>query len=357
MAHKRYKVGVIGTAWAARSPLPTFASYPPVELYAICSARLERAREAAERFGAPLFFDDYRTMVQLPELDIVYIAAPVYLHHPMTLAAAAAGKHVLCEKPAAVNVREAQEMLAACQQAGVAHAMAFTMRYFPHTLYIQRLVAEGFLGDLRHAAIQQWAGFPAGGPLRPWSWLNDASLGGGYLGAMGSHYIDLLRAWFGEWESVTGLLRTWQTEYLANDGSIKTATAEDAFAILGTLANGALVTIQWLFGCRAASGQRIELYGSHGSIVVDQDLQVHLAGPQDRALQPVTVPEPDFSESVARAAAPRFAQIVAHLIEAIESGEPRHPNLEDGLRCQEVMDAVRRASAAGLPKIREAAPA
>lgn len=356
MAKKRYKVGAIGTAWAAKSPLPTFASYPDVELYAICSARLERAKAAAEQFGAPLAFDDYRQMVALPEIDIVYIGAPVYLHHPMTVAAAEAGKHILCEKPAAVNAEQAREMLEAAERNNVAHISAFTMRFFPHTMHIKRLVEEGFIGEVRQITVEQWAGWPAGTPPRPWTWLNDAALGGGFLGAMGSHYIDLVRYWFGEWATATGQLRTWNPDCLDEHGGLKKATADDAVALLGTLENGAVVSIQLGFGNRAGTGFQLEIYGSNGSIVVDNDLKLRVAGPTDRALQPIDTPEPEFPEAAARSAVPRFGLLVHKLIDAIEQGTDQHPNLVDSLRCQEVIDAVHRGQASGLPPIAQALP-
>jgi predicted dehydrogenase len=357
MAQKRYKVGAIGTAWAAQSPLPTFASYPDVELYAVCSARLERAQAAAKQFGAPLAFDDYREMLRLPELDIVYVGAPVYLHHPMTVAAAEAGKHILCEKPAAVNAKEAREMLEAAERNHVAHISAFTMRFFPHTLHIKQLVDEGFIGQVRHVSIKQWAGWPVGTPSRPWTWLNDAALGGGYLGAMGSHYIDLVRYWFGEWATVAGQTRTWNPDLLDERGAPRQATADDAFALLGTLENGGVVTIQLGFGNRAGTGFQAEIYGSSGSIVVDNDLTVRVAGPTDRALHAVEVPEPSFPELAARSAVPRFGFLIHKLIEAIEGGGEQHPNLVDSLRCQEVIDAVHRSQTQGLPPLRTAVEA
>ncbi|GIW08234.1 MAG: hypothetical protein KatS3mg060_3039 [Dehalococcoidia bacterium] len=243
-------------------------------------------------------------------------------------------------------------MLDAAERNRVAHISAFTMRFFPHTMHIKRLVDEGFVGEVRHISIEQWAGWPAGMPPRPRTWLNDAELGGGYLGAMGSHYIDLVRYWFGEWATATGQLRTWNPDVLDEQGQLTKATADDGFAVLGTLENGAIVTIQLGFGNRAGTGFQLEIYGSAGSIVVDNDLKIRVAGPHDRDLQPIDIPDPVFPEMAARSAVPRFGLLVHKLINAIETGTPEHPNLLDALRCQEVIDAVHRGQSTGLAPIR-----
>ncbi len=144
-------------------------------------------------------------MVRLPDLDIVYVGGPVHLHHPMAIAALEEGKHVLCEKPLGVNVAEAREMLDLAERDGLRHAIAFTMRHYPWAFAIKQLIDDGFLGQLRHVNIAWFMGPaatpPAGSaaaargqnPDEPWRWFNDASLGGGMLGAMGCHYIDLMR--------------------------------------------------------------------------------------------------------------------------------------------------------------------
>ena len=155
---KVFKVGVIGTSWAARIPLPTIQSYRRTEVVAIASARIERAQEAAEKFGADRAFDDYREMVRLPDLDIVYVGGPVHLHHPMAIAALEEGKHVLCEKPLGVNVAEAREMLDLAERDGLRHAIAFTMRHYPWAFAIKQLIDDGFLGQLRHVNIAWFMG-------------------------------------------------------------------------------------------------------------------------------------------------------------------------------------------------------
>ena len=356
--NRRYRVGAIGTSWSARVPLPTFASYAGVEVTAVCSARLGRAEEAARRFGARLAVDDYRRLVESPDVDIVYIGAPVRLHREMALAAARAGKHILCEKPLALDATEAGEMLAAAQGAGVAHVTSFFVRPFESHRYVERLVADGALGEPRHLSITHFPGWQRGA----WSWLDSAAAGGGYLGAVGSHFIDLARHWLGEFAAVSAELRTWVPGAPDGDGRRRPVDADDAFALTGTMASGALCSIQFSRNVPPGRGRRVELYGSEGSVSVDGDevrggASVHVARRGEHTPTAVTLPPPDHPPEVASSAVPIFGAMIHALLRSIEEGRPAAPSFEDGLRCQEVLDAARQSAAEGrrVPVIRAGA--
>src|SRR5262245_37608614 len=112
------RVGIIGTGWGASVQAPAFRCVAGAELVAITSGRLERAQAVAQEHGIPQAFDDYREMLDKANLDLVSIVTPPYLHHEMTLAAIAAGAHVICEKPFALDVRQASEMVEAAERAG-----------------------------------------------------------------------------------------------------------------------------------------------------------------------------------------------------------------------------------------------
>ena len=137
--------------------------------------------------------------------DLVCIATPTVLHAPQTLAAIAAGAHVLCEKPTAMNAAEAARMLAAAEAAGRVHMIDHELRFNPNRARIASLIADGTLGEIRHVTIANitngWAD-PASRPKGDWWSL--AEQGGGRLGANGSHQVDLLRWWLGEVAWVTG---------------------------------------------------------------------------------------------------------------------------------------------------------
>src|SRR5262245_25576981 len=133
------RVGVIGTGWTANIQAPAFQALPnDFEVVALTSARRERAEAAAAKLGIPNVFTDYREMLALPGLDAVYVGAPPHLHHEMTLAAAAAGKHLICEKPTALDAGQAREMIGAARAAGVTAMLGFEFRWHPARWYLTR---------------------------------------------------------------------------------------------------------------------------------------------------------------------------------------------------------------------------
>src|SRR5205085_302100 len=156
----------------------------------------------------PNVFTDHREMLKLPGLDAVYIGAPPALHHEMTLAAAAAGKHLICEKPTALDAGQAREMVEAARAAGVTAMLDFEFRWLPPRAYIRQLIADGYLGKLYAVNFQSASGFVADPIRRPWNWWAQRSKGGGLLGALGSHLIDAFRFWCGDIESVISHLDT-----------------------------------------------------------------------------------------------------------------------------------------------------
>ncbi len=341
-----YRVAAIGTAWAAQAPLPALSSHPRTRLVAVCSARMARAKEAAEKFGAPQAFDDYEKMIREVDPDIVYVGGPVGLHKPMVLAAARAGKHVICEKPLAVDAQEGAEMLAAVEEKSLAHAVTFTMRSFPAPSRVKALIDAGTVGEIRHINVAFWFSIPPQVP-RTYGWLNDASKGGGMLNAMGSHYIDLTRHFAGDFARVNGETRIWRSELPDEHGKARTVTADDSFVMNATLKSGALLSMHMSSEACAGSGTRFEIYGSEGTIVMDNADSVRVSHRGDPALREVEVGAPAFDADAAQCKVPRFGQLISDCVTWIETGKRGSPNMLDALRCQQVIDGLRAASRSG----------
>lgn len=359
---EKVRVGVIGTGFGTAVQIPGFQYVPETEVIAVCSARRERAEAAAQRFHIPHAFTDYREMLHLPDLDLVSIVTPPVLHHEMTLAALEAGKHVLCEKPLAMNVAQAQEMYDRAQTAGVVHMVTHEFRYSPTRAYTKELIDSGYLGALRQVQITLFIGPPSAQP-RPWNWLADAAQGGGILGGLGSHYIDALRHWFGEITAVSGRMRVLEPERIDPEtGAVRHADADDTFSFMARFANGGEAVMTASTAVRVGYGARIEIYGSEGTIVLDQGYGFNPpiqgkvlgyrygeGGAQGRAfLQELPVPsryKPFELDSDDRLLP--FVLLVRELVRGIREGAAVTPNLDDGLRCQHVLDAIRESSATG----------
>src|SRR3989475_12418971 len=147
----KLRVGVIGTGFGAEVQIPAFLAHPRVEMVAVTSGTLGRAREVAGRFKIPQAFDDYRDMVAKADLDLVSITSPPDTHHPAALAALARRPHVLCEKPMALNAAQAEEMLREAERQGGTHVIDHELRVNPNRRKIKRQIRERFIDAPRPA--------------------------------------------------------------------------------------------------------------------------------------------------------------------------------------------------------------
>src|SRR5437773_371723 len=185
---KTVRVGLIGSQFVSSIHCEVLRTVPGVELAAVTSATEAHARAFAERFGIRRWFTDYHRMYELPELDLVVLGLPNDLHCDATLAAAAAGKHVICEKPLCLNLAEADRMIAACRQANVKLMYAEELCFTPKYVRLKQLVDEGALGRI-HLVKQAEK---HDGPHAAWFWDVRRS-GGGVTMDLGCHAIEFFR--------------------------------------------------------------------------------------------------------------------------------------------------------------------
>jgi len=143
------KMGVVGTGWARRFLLPALAHVEGIEVTAVTSESRSNALETAAAFDIPLVCDDFAELASLDEVDLVLVATPPHLHSPATLAAITNGKHVLCEKPMALNLEEAEFMAEAADQAGVLGLIDHELRFNPSRRRLKELLVDGYVGDVR----------------------------------------------------------------------------------------------------------------------------------------------------------------------------------------------------------------
>src|SRR2546425_3731372 len=207
----KLRVGVIGTGFGADVQTPAFRAHPRVPAVAVASGTPGRGGEVAGRFEIPHAFDDYREMVATVELDLVSITSPPDTNHPGTLAALAHHRHVLCEKPMALNAGQAAEMLREAERRGVTHMIDHELRFNPIRRKIKHLIKEGFIGTPRHA-LTTVVGTGRADATRPGTWGSDARRGGGILGAQGSDQIDMLPSFLGDSGTASGATEQLLTE-------------------------------------------------------------------------------------------------------------------------------------------------
>src|ERR1700712_4224657 len=191
------RVGVIGVGWGQLVHVPAFRAVEEFELVALCGRRQSSVEKAGGRLGTEDLTTDWEAFVRRPDLDVISISAPVGMHRAMLLAALAAGKHVLCEKPLSMDGKEGWEMVQAAEASGLVTGVCFENRFNPQRLALWDFVASGGLGTPYFANVLRTA--PYWHPSRPEQseWMYLQAEGGGYLNGMASHELDYLQTLLG----------------------------------------------------------------------------------------------------------------------------------------------------------------
>jgi len=375
-------VGMVGHAFmgAAHSQAwrtaPRFFDLPLQPTMAVvCGRNAQRAADAARRLGWAESETDWRRLVERDDIDLVDICSPGDSHAEIALAALAAGKHVLCEKPLANTVEEAEEMTAAAdlaRTAGVRAMVGFTYRRVPAIALARKLVADGRIGDVRHVRAQYLQDWIADAEA-PLSWrLEKEKAGSGALGDIGAHIIDLAQFITQDRiAEVSGQLETFVKERpLASTSSGLSGiasdergpvTVDDAAVFIARFTGGALGVFE---ATRFATGRknaiRVEINGSKGSLAFDfEDMNVleffDAEEPGETAgFRRVLVTEPGHPYAGAwwppghglgyeHAFTHQVVDLVTSIAEGPGGREP-HPTFADGLQVQRVLAAVETSS-------------
>lgn len=355
---------------------------PPLSPSLTCLAgrNVTAAQQVADRFGWQHVESDWRRLIERDDVDIVDICTPGDTHAEIAVAALQAGKHVLCEKPLANSVAEAELMVRAAEDAktrGVRAMVGFTYRRVPAIALARQLVADGRIGTIRHVRaqyLQDWIT----DPQAPLSWrLDKTKAGSGALGDIGAHIIDLTQFITGE--SILGVSAAMETFVkqrprvaaapsgsggavlggeAADSTQLGEVTVDDAAVFIARFSGGALATFE---ATRFAAGRknsiRLELNGSAGSLAFDfEDMNV---------LQFFDNTEPDATAGFRRIVVTEpvhpyvgawwppghglgyehaFTHQAVDLLTAISKGDDPAPSFTDGLRVQRVLDAVERSA-------------
>ena len=334
-----------------------------------------RAAAAAERLGWAASSADWHEAVVRDDVDLVDICTPGFTHAEIAIAALEAGKHVLCEKPLANSVAEAEAMAAAAEQArahGVRAMVGFTYRRVPAIALARRLVAAGRIGEVRHVRAQYLQDWIAD-PEAPLSWrLDKSQAGSGALGDIGAHVIDLTQHIVGDRiREVSGRLETFVKERpypagetagsLGGGGSATErgpVTVDDAASFLATFASGAMGVFE---ATRFATGRknaiRVEVNGSRGSLAFDfEDMNVlefydATEDAETAGFRRILVTEPThpyvghwWPAGHGLGYEHGFSHQVVDLVTAIAGGTDPAPSFADGLQVQRVLAAVETSS-------------
>jgi predicted dehydrogenase len=329
------KIAIAGGGYGAKVVLPVLNGLDEFEPVAVWSRRPERAAELADEHDLALGTADIDELLAHPGLEAVHIATPVAGHAQLAIAAAQRGLHVLCEKPLAIDLAQARSVVAAIEQAGVVGAVNYGRRFQEtRARLLERIAAVA--GAPRMVSISLVFDDHAEPGSRPFTWVQDASLGGGRLQGYGVHDLDLLVAAFGDVESVAAATEVGVGERAAPDGTPHTVTAEDAYVILVRFKGGGLGQISLTATARHKRGDVLEVHGADGTVRLDADKRLHW-GRAGEELQ-TEGPLPASSQDA-------YARVARNFHAAIRDGAAPDPSLHEALRVQALLDAVRRADA------------
>lgn len=376
MNKKKVRIGMVGYKFMGKAHSLAYRNLPfffdldaePV-MQAIAGRDEAGVKAAAEKLGWASYETDWRRLLERDDIDAIDIGTPNHMHAEMAIAAAQAGKHIICEKPLSMNVKEANQMLEAVRQAGVVHMVGHIYRFAPAIKYAKKLIQSGELGQIYHVRavyLQDWIMDPE----FPLVWrLRKDQAGSGTHGDIASHIIDLARFLVGEVQEVTGMMETFikkrplgemtgGLEAEMTSARFGEVDVDDAVAFLARFANGAMGTFEATrFAKGNRNGNKIEINGSKGSIRWDlenmNNLQVYLDSdePGMQGFRTINCTESEHPYASAYWPAGHiigyehtFINLLSEFIRGITEGRSPAPNFEDGVRNQYVLEAVEQSS-------------
>jgi predicted dehydrogenase len=375
------RVALLGTSFMGRAHSNAwsqaarfFPAHPKAQLAVVCGRDPQRTEAFARQWGWGDWSCDWRAVIARDDIDVIDIALPTHLHHPTALAAAAAGKHIVCEKPMALSLAQAEEMCEAAERAGVLHYVNHNYRRVPAVQLAKRLIDAGRLGRIFHwrAAYQQdWIV----DPTFPLTWhLRRETAGAGPHADLNSHSVDLAHYLVGDITSVSCLTSSFIAErplpgrgaatFSAGDTAttgMGPVTVEDAALMQVVFSQGALGSFE---ATRFAPGRRnrnhFEIYGAHGSLTFDLERLNELAfydhrdPPGEQGFRTILATEAShpymaqwWPSGHIIGYEHTFVHAVADVLEALSGGASIAPSFRDGVKVMAVLDAGLRSAASG----------
>lgn len=314
MNEKQYKVGVIGAGVMGERMINAIRAHERFRVAAVSDVSAERAAEAAKMSGDVPWYTDHRELLDKEELDLIYLAVPPKFHHGIALDVLNRKKHLLCEKPLANSLSEAEEMLAAATEAGVVHAMNFPVFYQPFVSELRSRLEE--LGQIRRIDIlthfHQWP--------RPWQqtpWLAGREQGG-FIREVLPHFTQLTYALFGDIEVVRS-----DVQYPEDPEA-----CEIGVSALLKLSDGTPVTINGLAGIAHQEHLDYRIYGTEGTVSLVNWGNLHI-GKKGEVPALVEIQQAD-----------RLAILLNEFDKALNGQEARLVTFETGVKVQKVLESL-----------------
>lgn len=317
-------VGIIGTGWVSGEYIRAFQANPHTEVLGLVSRDQERAKAKAEAFNAPRCraYDQLEAMLADPSIQIVVICTPHHLHVPQAIAAAEAGKHLVLEKPVALDLDSLHQLQAAVRSARVKTVVSFVLRWNPLFEIIKVFLADGLLGNLFLAEVDYFHG------IGPWyaqyEWNTRKEIAGSSLLTAGCHAVDALR-WF-----VKSLPIEVMTYANVSKGNPLHYEYEPNSLTMVKFENGAVGKVATSIECVQPYIFNVSLFGDQGTVRNNQIFSKHWEGQRGWATFPTVLPD---SGDVTHHP---FSEEVRHFVDCILNNRESHANLDDAARTHEI---------------------
>ena len=342
MKNNIVKVGVVGTGFGGFTHLPAFQMCPNAEVIALCGRNEEKVDSLSKRFKIQHTFNDYISMLDMDEIDLITIALPPFLQYEYVDLAIDAGKHILCEKPFTLNSAEAEKLNSKINKSDLVGAVGYQMRFQKARQTIKNILEGGDLGRIIHINLAYGYSTRLKDNIH-WNWWSDKNLGGGVLNAMGSHQIDLLQWWFGDIKHVNGDLITCnETLFHPEIKREKQVTSDEL--VIGKLIfqnniHASIVVSSVSIGWKTSS---VEIYGTNGALFLEGEEKLSMirktTARHDLTQKEELLSVPWISGSIWRSA---FYRQVNDLVNSILNKTMyKGATFDDGLKTRNIMDML-----------------
>ncbi len=335
-----YRVGIVGGGFGVRGHLPAFAAHSQFEVVAIASPH--SAKAVARERKIPHAFESCEAMLSGCDLDVVSIASPPFTHRADVLASIAAGKHVICEKPFALSVQQAQDMLSAAQKAQTATAVMHEFRWVPQRFALKEMIENGHVAPLRELEITHLARMLRLENKRPNTWWFDRDKGGGIAGALLSHIIDSA-TWLAGRVPVrsAGYLRTANPRREGPDGPFTVTVDDGAFGLID-YGEGLIARVS-VDGTTAVDALTIAAHGEDRSAVASGS-GLHLmrlfSVDEEETSELECKPSPNARFGAVDLHVPPIMDLLDEFVKEIETGESIVPTFAEAVETQKVLASV-----------------
>lgn len=348
-------VAIVGTGFGQKVHIPGFQAHHRTQIVAVYHRELAKAKAIAHAHNIPHACQNLEEIVLLPDVQAVSISTPPFLHYEMAKTVLTAGKHLLLEKPTTLNLAEAEELHNLAIAKELTTTMNFEFRCTPAWLRLQELLTEGYVGKPRLIKVD-WLVSSRADATRPWNWYAQKDLGGGALGAIGSHAFDYIAWLFGSVRRLNARLNVAVTQRPDPlSGALKSVDADDVCLIMLELADGTPCQMTLSAATYQGRGHWLEVYGDRGTLILGSDNlkdYVHgfkLTGSQTgEPLAALEIPDRlAFSRTWDDGRIAPFVRIIDRWVQSIDQGKSVAPSLQEGVYSQLLMDLAHQSNQSG----------